>query len=73
MMLKPNQPNSIFISARYCTCTKMKIGKKNWQIVVIRQIRQSFFSSKVFTIRYIMVNKNNLIAKSSIATQTELI
>ena len=47
-MLKPNQPNSIFISARYCTCTKMKIGEKSWRIVVICQIRQSFFPSKVF-------------------------
>ena len=26
----------------------MKIGKKSWRIVVIRQIRQSFFPSKVF-------------------------
>ena len=50
-MLKPNQPNSIFISAqvsvRYCTCTEMKIGKRSWRIVVIRRIRQSFFPSKV--------------------------
>jgi len=27
---------------------KWEIGKKSWQIVVIHQIRQSFFPSKVF-------------------------
>ena len=39
---------SVSFRARYCTCNKMKIGKKSWRIVVIRQIRQSFFPSKVF-------------------------
>ena len=34
--------------AHYCMCTELKIGKKSWQIVVICQIRQSFFPSKVF-------------------------
>ena len=47
-MLKPNQLNSIFISARYCTCTEMKIGEKSWRTVVICQIRQSFFPFKVY-------------------------
>ena len=32
----------------YVTPNKAEIGEKTWQIVVIRQFRQSFFSAKVF-------------------------
>ena len=32
---------------------KSKLAEKSWRIVVIRQIRQSLFPSKVFTIRYL--------------------
>jgi len=28
-----------------------KLAKKSWRIVVIRQIHQSFFPSKVFTVQ----------------------
>ena len=54
-MLKPNQQNSIFISASYCAL--IKIGKKSWRIVVIHQIRQRFFPSKVFycTVNHLIV------------------
>ena len=50
-MLKPNQLNSIFISACYCTCTKIKIGEKSSRIDVIRQV---FSPPKFF---YRTVNK----------------
>jgi len=38
-------------TSRCCACLMLqnrKIGKKSWQIVVIHQIHQSFFPSKVF-------------------------
>ena len=53
-MLKPNQPNSILFSARYCALMKIgeKSEEKSWRIVVIRQIRQSFSPPKFFTVWY---------------------
>jgi len=49
--------------AACASCYKTgKLAKKSWQIVVIRQIRQSFFPSKVFhctvlCIKYICYHK----------------